>query len=107
MTRAVILGLGTVSALVAGCGVRLDAAPAVNQLLESDATGWVDGSTTGTTGIQGQWHAFADSRFGAPAGDCQTSAFGECSIVHEPAPGATYAPTPGLGMCTSGVIARW
>jgi hypothetical protein len=97
----------TMSAWAAACGSSIDAPLAGNQLLQPDATGWVDRSTTGTTGIQGQWHAFADSRFGTPAGDCRTTAFGECSLVEEPAPGSTYAPTPGLGMCTSGVIARW
>lgn len=110
MRKAVVmLGLGTASALAAGCGASgANETPAAgDQRLAPDATGWVGRSATGTTGIQGQWHAFADSRFGTPAGDCQTTAFGECSIVHEPAPGSTYAPTSGLGMCTSGIIARW
>ncbi len=107
MRRAAgIFGSWTLAALAAGCGAPLDAASA-SQLLAPDATGWVARSTTGTTGIQGQWHASADSQFGARAGDCQTSAYGECSIVDQPAPGATFAPTPGLGMCTSGLIARW
>ena len=108
MTKAVaILGLGTASVLTAGCGSSNDGPPATDQLLEPDPTGWVARSATGTTGIQGQWHAFADSRFGARASDCQTTAFGECSLVAEPAPGSTYAPTAGVGMCTSGIIARW
>jgi len=95
------------AAATAGCGSSVDEPAVTDQLLAPDATGWVNRSATGTTGIQGQWHAFADTRFGARASDCQTTAFGECSIVHEPAPGSSYAPTAGLGMCTSGVIARW
>ena len=102
------VGLAAASALAAaGCGGPTPAPPDGNQLLVPDATGWVDGSKTGTTGIEGQWHAYADPRFGVPAGDCQTTAYGECSIVSEPAPGSTFAPTAGLGMCTSGIIARW
>ena len=108
MTKAVvILGLGTASVLTAGCGSSNDGPPATDQLLEPDPTGWVARSATGTTGIQGQWHAFADTRFGTRASDCQTTAFGECSIVDEPAPGSNYGPTAGVGMCTSGIIARW
>lgn len=104
---AAMLGLGTASALAAGCGASVDTLAAGDQLLAPDATGWVDRSATGTTGIQGQWHAFADDRFGAPPSGCQTAALGECSIVHEPTPGSPYAPTSGLGMCTFGIIARW
>jgi hypothetical protein len=108
MTKAMaIIGLATASALAAGCGPSIASPPDSDQPLEPDATGWVDRSTTGTTGIEGQWHAYADPRFGVPAGDCQTTAYGECSIVDEPAPGSTFTPTAGLGMCTSGIIARW
>ena len=108
MTRAAAsLGLALACALAAGCGASIAPPADGDQLLEPDATGWVDGATTGTTGIEGQWHAYADPRFGVPAGDCQTTAYGECSIVSEPAAGATFAPTAGLGMCTSGIIARW
>jgi hypothetical protein len=110
-TWAAILGVGMVSAWATGCGSSVYTPPgggaAVDQLLAPDATGKVDLSATETTGIQGQWHAYADDRFGVPAGHCQTTAYGECSIVSEPAPGEPFAPTAGLGMCTSGIIARW
>src|SRR5882672_8133122 len=115
-----ILGLGVLTVLAGGCGATVitppdgvtppDGAGDINQLLAPDATGWIDKSTTGATGIQGQWHAFDDGRFdvrGVTPGNCQTAKYGECSIVREPARGSPYAPTPGLGMCTSGVIARW
>jgi hypothetical protein len=105
MTKA--LAIFVSAAATAGCAPSVNQPAATDQLLVPDATGWVDRSATGTTGIQGQWHAFADTRFGAPASDCRTDVFGECSIVHEPAPGSSGAPTAGLGMCTSGVIARW
>jgi hypothetical protein len=73
------------------------------QLLEPDKDGWVDGSTTGDTGIQGAWYFFGDSDICAKAGYAKT----ECSIVIEPATDVpTYSPTPGLGMCTSGVVAK-
>src|ERR1041385_7124545 len=65
----------------------------INQVLTPDATGWVDKSVTGVTGIQGQWRAFDDGRFavaGLTAESCQTAKFGECSIVREPASGSTY-----------------
>jgi hypothetical protein len=104
---AAILGLGMASAVASGCWSSTDEPAVTDQLLAPDATGWVGKSTTGTTGIQGQWHAFADTRFGARASDCRTTAFGECSIVDQPAPGSTYPPSAGLGMCTSGIIARW
>jgi hypothetical protein len=109
-----ILGLGVLTVLATGCGSLVvtppDGVADINQLLTPDATGWVDKSTTGATGIQGQWHVFDDGRFavrGVTAESCQTAKYGECSIVREPARGSLYAPTPGLGMCTSGVIARW
>jgi hypothetical protein len=82
----------------------------MDQLLVPDPTGWVDKSVTGSTGIQGQWHAFPDTHFeviGVPAGTCQSAESGDCSIVREPVPGAPFAPTAGHGMCASGIIARW
>ncbi len=101
---AAMLGLGTACAWPRGAALRLPSTLRPQEVSSSrpTRTGWVDRSATDTTGIQGQWHAFADERFGAPRSDCETTAFGECCIVHEPAPGSTYAPTPGLGMCASG-----
>jgi hypothetical protein len=99
-----------VSGCVTGCGSAIDAGRAVDQVLVPDARGWVDLSTSGGTGIQGQWHALGDSRFGlsgGSAGSCRSTDYGECSIVREPALGSSYAPTAGLGMCTSGLIPRW
>jgi hypothetical protein len=73
------------------------------QLLEPDQDGWVDGSTTGDTGIQGGWFVYGDRDMCERAGYAKS----ECSVVIEPALDApTYSPTPGLGMCTSGVVAQ-
>ena len=69
MTREVaILGLATASALASGCDGSISTPADVDQRLEPDATGWVDGSTTGTTDIEGQWHAYAD-----PVSDTNTT----------------------------------
>src|SRR5258708_18215239 len=117
MTKSLaILLLGILAVLATGCGSSIDTPPdgvsaigrgaATDQLLTPNAIGWVDKSATGTTGIQGQWHAFDDGRFGVTgvtAESCQTTKYGECSIVREPTPGSPFAPTAGLGMCTSGV----
>jgi hypothetical protein len=108
-----ILVLGALSGLATGCGALVDTPDGgadIDQLLTPDENGWIDKSTTGTTGIQGQWRALADDLSRVPAltaGGCQTDAYGECSTLHEPVLGRRYAPTAGLGMCTSGVIARW
>src|SRR5260221_14378149 len=108
-----ILVLGALSVLATGCGSWVATSGGggdINQLLTADETGWVDKSTTGTTRIQGQWRAFADDPSDVPAltaGGCRSNAYGECSTLREPVPGRPYAPTAGLGMCTSGVIAKW
>lgn len=99
--------------LATACGVSNDspagARPSAAQLLTPDATGWVDKSRTGTTGIQGRWRGFTGSPAlpGLTAGGCHSDVYGECSIVQEPAADRPYAPTPGLGMCAAGVIAKW
>jgi hypothetical protein len=106
---AALLG---VAAMVFGCGPAFEGPTGTgrDQLLMPDRTGWVARSHTGTTGIQGQWRAVEDGRridTGLPDGYCDTAPYGECSIRQEPAPGTTYGPTEGLGMCASGVLARW
>jgi len=114
MTSASVLLASGIASLTAMACASSTRAPAVERAtgeppLSPDARGWVDESTTGTTGIQGQWRAFGGetgARSGG-AGACETEAFGECSSVFEPVAGLPYAPTPGLGMCTSGIIARW
>jgi hypothetical protein len=98
--------------IATACGAPLDvpnAGTPVDERLEPNATGWIDRSVTGTTGIQGQWRAWESNERAATVPDdfCANAGFGECSVVEEPAPGEPYAPTLGLGMCTSGVIARW
>jgi len=72
------------------------------QLLTPDADGWVDRSTTGTTGIQGAWYAYTDRD-----GCLPRHAAAECSTFVPPDLGSpSFAPTGGLGMCAVGVAAK-
>lgn len=108
-----VSALGTL-ALIGGCGEPPSKrAPLQDQALTPDADGWVDGSLTGTTRIQGQWRGWLPLTappipVGVEAGTCPPSAeYGECSFVIEPAADESYSPTAGLGMCASGVISPW
>lgn len=107
-----LLALGALT-LVGGCGSPPAGAPLRDQPLDPDAEGWVDRSVTGTTRIQGQWRGWQPfnelpSNVGVEPGTCPpTAEYGDCSIVIEPAADRSYSPTAGLGMCASGVIARW
>jgi hypothetical protein len=73
------------------------------QPLVPDAEGRVARSTTGATGIQGDWHARADTE------DCRTKGkhdVRDCSRFVTPDPAApALAPTADLGMCATGVTA--
>lgn len=100
--RAGVIVTVTVAIAVAfaGCGSARDGG--AGQLLTPDATGWVDRSTTGTTGIQGPWYAFTD---GESCLSRHTAA--ECSVLVTPDPAdPIFAPTANLGMCAVGVIAK-
>lgn len=64
--------------------------------------GWVDRSTTGTTGIEGPWYAFTD---GESCLARHTPA--ECSTLVTPDPAAPiFGPTGDLGMCAVGVVRK-
>ena len=78
--------------------------------LTPDAAGRIDATGSGLA-IQGTWSAIADSLgdHGLPPGDCQNAGHSSaaCAAVTDPAPGAqSFAPVPGMGMCTSGTTAQ-
>jgi hypothetical protein len=73
------------------------------QLLVPDAEGRVDRSTTGATGIQGHWKVVADTERCHGIGKHDVR---ECSRFITPDAAAhAFAPTPGVGMCATGVTA--
>ena len=83
----------------AGCGSARSGG--AGQPLTPDANGWVDQSTTGTTGIHGPWYAFTDRNDCVPL---HTDA--ECSKFVTPSTVDPFPPTAGLGMCAVGVVAK-
>jgi hypothetical protein len=84
------------------------------QELTPDATGWIDRSTTGATGIEGSWYVFADGlgfdgQVPSLVGDCQRGGYppDQCSMIITPNPTVLgFPPTDGLGMCVIGISAR-
>jgi hypothetical protein len=95
--------VGAVAAAIAIAGCGGARGGAAGQPLTPDSTGWVDVSTTGTTGIQGPWYAVTDSTDclgnGHPAAACSML------VTPDPAAGA-FPPTADLGMCAVGVVAQ-
>lgn len=87
---------------MADCGSAESTAGGAGQLLRPDATGWVDRTTTGTTGIQGRWYAFTDASNCLPR-----HAATECSALVRPDPDdPSFGVTGNLGMCAVGVVAK-
>jgi hypothetical protein len=68
--------------------------------LTPDPTGWIDRTTTGTTGIQGAWYGYGDLT------DCTTAghAASACSMITQP-PLMGFPQTVPGSMCTSGIAA--
>lgn len=102
--------LGAVAAGGAGCRSATNTSPgatgsrSATQALVPDENGRVHDSTTGTTGIRGQWFAETDSD------DCQKKGkhpAKACSLFATPDPRSpSFRPTADLGMCAVGVAAR-
>jgi hypothetical protein len=91
-----------IAVAIAGCG-SAQSGGAAGQPLTPDDTGWVDRSTTGSTGIEGAWYTFADSENCLAAGHPAAA----CSLFVTPDPAAgVFAPTGDLGMCAVGVVAK-
>jgi hypothetical protein len=89
-------------AIAIGCGGG-GAGAGGGQPLTPDDTGWVDVSTTGSTGIHGAWYAFTDSEGCLAAGHAATA----CSMFVSPDVAAeTFPPTGDLGMCAVGVVGK-
>ena len=102
--------LAAVAAGGAGCQPTANTSPVApasrgaKQALVPDENGRVHDSTTGATGIRGQWFAAVD------AGDCQKKAkqpAEACSRFITPdLRSPSFRPTDDLGMCVVGVAAR-
>jgi hypothetical protein len=95
--------VAVVAAAIAIAGCSGGRGGAAGQPLTPDSNGWVDVSTTGTTGIYGRWFAITDS------GNCLGSGYppAACSVLVTPDPAAgTFPPTADLGMCAVGVVAQ-
>ncbi len=102
--------LGAVAVGGAGCRAATDTSPGptgsrrATQALVPDENGRVHDSTTGTTGIRGQWFAATD------ADDCQKKGkhpAKACSLLITPdLRSPSFRPTGDLGMCVVGVAAQ-
>jgi hypothetical protein len=103
----VLTGSGCESSAAGGGGEARDGGQSQNQILMPDENGWIDGTTTGTTMIQGSWWSVSDREGCLGVGHAAS----ECSLLITPDETAqNFPPTVvqgiDLGMCVVGITAR-